>query len=205
MNRLMTLLARPVPGTVLYGMAAGLGWVILGRTLLSSAHWLPFSLLFFRLFVWALLAGYAWLLTGWSGRGRAAMLLPLGALLLVALPSVPPSAYLLLILAGLAWVRGQAAYGHTGLILRRALLEAVLVAGGAFGVYALAPSSLPAVGLAVWGFFCLQAVYFLLLPGTGDPAGSFMAGQVRGKGARKHTDPYESARNSLARLLDEEA
>jgi hypothetical protein len=73
---------------------------------------------------------------------------------------------------------------------RALLLELVLIAGGLLAARALAAPGLVGVSLAIWGFFLVQSLGFLI--GGREPQGDAPTG----------LDPFDAARNQALELLE---
>ena len=73
---------------------------------------------------------------------------------------------------------------------RLLLLEAVLLLGGLATAKLLASPGVLGIALAVWGYFVVQSLYFLLA-------------RPRARAGTAAGDPFESARERLEGLLDE--
>jgi hypothetical protein len=148
---------RPIRTTILYGLVWGILFVLTGiffRYTLSWPH-------LFRLMIFLCLAGYAWLLAGWSEKGRFAILFPLSFLFLLLFCRIPSNTFLLLFLWMLSWIRSGICFPETP---GKAMgIEAILCIGGGALVASFTPQSTPALALGIWLFFLVQSFYFMIM------------------------------------------
>ncbi len=136
------------------------------------------------LYLLALAALYlVWIAPSWPQKLRSGVLAAVAAAALAFVPVPAWAAAALLV-----------AVGRSGLLYRtkpaRAVVtEAVLVGGGlAFAGWLAGPSLLDAA-LAVWGFYLLQSVYFLL-------------GGVAERREEARTDPFEDAHRRAMAVME---
>ena len=170
--------------TLVFGALAALGvpaaWLllapVLGSSLLLSLYWTGLAI-----------AYPAWI-AGSLRRGLAAgALAGFGALVLLAFLPGPPVAALGTALL-IAAVRSGFLYRAPQ--PRLLVLEALLLVGGLGVANALASPGVLGEALAVWGYFLVQSLYFLVA-------------RPRPRAATPGGDPFERASERLERLLNE--
>lgn len=143
------------------------------------------------MFAFAAAIGYlATISSRWSQR---LVVLAVGGGISVILLLVLPSARSMIVAAALLLGLGRSVFLHPNRPARAVALEVVLVGGGlALGRVLLGASVLD-VGLAVWGFFLVQSLFFLV--------GREQAGvQTTIEG-----DPFERARDEAVAILEDPA
>ena len=92
---------KPLRSTIVWGLIGGLGYIPLCSALSLMVFW-PLG---FQLSLWALLAGYAILLSRWASRPLKSIGLPLLLLLLAAFLIKSPTAFIFTALVMLSWIR----------------------------------------------------------------------------------------------------
>jgi hypothetical protein len=142
----------------------------------------------FQLSFWALLAGYAVLLSRWASRPLKAIGLPLLLLLGSAFLIQSATAFLFAALVTLSWIRSGVCFRRKPLVKRLAaelglgLIAGLLVSGAMPGVNLV-------WALGVWLFFLIQALYFVLFEYQGN---------LRTK---IDVDPFENAKMAAEKIL----
>ena len=152
----MKTIRGPITATIVYGLVCGLAFIPAVTALGWVLKWpLPFNLT-----IWAFLAGYALLLGRVSGKGAKGAIFPLLALAAAAVFMPDRTAYLALILIGLAWIRSGTIF--QGPTLKNIAAEIGVTAGGAALVSWFTPQTPTAWALGVWLFILTQSLYFLI-------------------------------------------
>lgn len=170
--------------TLLFGALAALGVPavrllvapVLGGGLAFSLYWVGLAI------------AYLFWIAGSLRRGvGAATIASLGGLVLLVLA---PSASFVAAGATLLVAAVRSGFLYRAPQPRLVALEALLLVGGLLVAELLAAPGVLGLALAVWGYFLVQSLYFLLArPRVRHPAGG--------------GDPFERARERLERLLDE--
>ncbi|SHK81590.1 hypothetical protein SAMN02745216_04132 [Desulfatibacillum alkenivorans DSM 16219] len=175
-------------GTIWYALACGLAFIpaYFCLNLISGPYWA------FRMTLWVFLAGYAWLLRRWSGGKFLTCLFPLFLLLVLAFAGLPQTNFLVAAIVILAWIRSGVCFAGKG--ARSLAVELGVSAGGALLVNLLAPHSGLTWALAVWLFFLVQSLFFVMGP---DSAAQAWIDPYR-------PEPFEQARQRAERILSEE-
>jgi hypothetical protein len=164
-------------------LAAGsvLPWLLLARPAFGAERAL---VLYLVGVVAAYLGGLA------PKRGRRVAVFVAAACVALGVAVVARTATELVLGLGAVLALGRSAFLYQAPATRAVLTEAVLVGGGLLFVRFLIGHSLLALVLALWGFFLVQSLYFLL-------------GGVRGRaGSGRHPDPFQDACGRALALLD---
>ncbi len=180
----MKTTTRPIRSTIIWGLIGGLAYIPLCSTLSLLVFW-PLD---FQLSLWALLAGYALLLSRWASRPLKSMAFPLLLLLGSALLIQSATAFLFTALVMLGWIRSgicfrkkplaKRVFAETGL----GLTTGLLVSGAVPGVTLVS-------SLGVWLFFLIQSLYFVLFEYQGDSR------------IKIELDPFERAKRAAEKIL----
>jgi len=179
----MKITRRPMIATILYGLMCGVTFIPLSIILSYVIYW-PEA---FRLAVWSYVALYGLLLTRWGKGNSIATVFPLLTLFIFVFWGNSNSAFLLLTLGILSWIR-------SGICFRRPLAKTlgiellVSIGGGALVAY-FAPHSTLTWAMGIWLFFLVQSLYFVLIGDVGSEEDS-----VR-------MDPFEEAKSQAERIL----
>jgi hypothetical protein len=172
--------------TIVYGMISALAAMPLAGVLATPLG----RVTAVKLVLWAMLSGYAVLLSRWSGRRLASQLFPLLLLLGVAFWPGVYRGFCFIAVGVLAWVRSGICFDRSP--LRAVIAETLTLAGGACLVVFLAPTGAIAWALAIWLFWLIQSLYFFLVP---LPASRpIAAGEA---------DPFTQACREVQRILDD--
>lgn len=180
----MKIPTSPIRSTIIWGMIGGLAYMPLCSALSTLVFW-PLS---FQLSLWALLAGYAVLLSRRASQPLKAVGIPLLMLLGSAFLIDSVTVYLFAALATLSWIRSGVCF-RRGPLAKRLVAElglglttGILVSGAVSGVT-------PVSALGMWLFFLIQALYFILFEYQGD---------LRTK---IDVDPFEKAKMAAEKIL----
>ncbi|MBI9077065.1 MAG: hypothetical protein JEZ02_16770 [Desulfatibacillum sp.] len=171
-------------GTIWFALACGLLFVpaTMALGIFAGPYWA------FRLVLWGFLAGYALLLRRWANARTLSCLFPLTLLLALVFVGLPRVTFLVAALVILAWIRSGIYFSGPG--ARAWVMELGVSVGGAMLVNMLSPHSLLTWALAVWLFFLVQSLFFVLGPDNGatweDPF---------------KPEPFEQARQRAERIL----
>jgi hypothetical protein len=182
--RIMKSATKPIGSTIVWGLIGGLVYI----PLCSALNLMVFWSLGFRLSLWILLAGYAFLLSRWALRPLRSISLPLLLLLLSALLIESATAFLISAFVILSWIRSGICFKRKPL-LKRLGAEAGLGLASGLLVYGAVPGVTPGWALGVWLFFLIQALYFVLFEYQSDPQ------------TRIEADPFEKAKLAAEKIL----
>ena len=181
----MAISQNPIRTTVLYGIICGFSFipVIAALSYVHTGLRAPCLILF--LFV----AGYAVLLSRWSGKPVLAGAFPLLLLFLAVFLTDSMVAFFLLALVVISWVRSGICFQDRG--GRRLVVElsSCIVAGILAAVFT--PASVAAWALGVWMLFLIQSLYFVVL-----------ADKVKGSEDQYEQDPFERASRQAEAILN---
>ena len=180
----MKITRRPMFTTIIYGLLAGTSFIPMVMVMSNLIHWTAA----FRLAIWLVLAGYLVLLTSWGRVSLFSLLFPLLLLLLLVFWGDTNSAFLFLALGVLSWVRSGICF-HGGL-LKSLVTEAALCFGAGALVVFFTPHSTITWGVAVWMFFLVQSVYFVVFADFAEK-----------QEAQVELDPFHQARTLAERIL----
>ena len=197
----MKISRRPMIATILYGLMCGVVFIPVSVVLSYMISW-PEA---FRLTIWSYVALYGLLLTRWGKRNPISIVFPLLTLFIFVFWGNSTSAFLLLALGILSWIR-------SGICFRKPLVQMlgvellVSIGGGALVTYCaphstliwasggasvayLAPHSTLTWAMGIWLFFLVQSLYFVL---TGD---------ARSEEDKLRLDPFDEAKRQAERIL----
>ncbi len=150
---------KPFAGTIFFALGCGIAFIPAFKILAFFTG----GYIAFRLILWTFLAAYGIMLYRWSSARKITAAFPLALLLVLILAGLPKTTFLISAIVVLAWIR-------TGICFPRpaaggVLAEAVLTFGGALLVNLVAPYSTISWAMAIWLFFLVQSLYFILRPG----------------------------------------
>ena len=152
----MKTTARPVQTTVAFGLLCGLLLIPLTIGLNYVVPWSNAMCITF----WGYLCAYGLMLTTWSQKDCISILYPLLLALVTALWVDSISFFLLIALGILGWIRSGICYPKN--FTKRLFAEVALCFGGGVLVTMLTPGTIFTWALAVWLFFLIQALYFVI-------------------------------------------
>jgi len=167
----MKITRRPMFTTIIYGLLAGTSFIPMVMVMSNLIHWTAA----FRLAIWLVLALFS-------------LLFPLLLLLLLVFWGDTNSAFLFLALGVLSWVRSGICF-HGGL-LKSLVTEAALCFGAGTIVVFFTPHSTITWGVAVWMFFLVQSVYFVVFADFAEK-----------QEVQVELDPFHQARTRAERIL----
>ncbi len=175
---------RPVRTTIFYGLISSLMFIPFGLFFEYTVFW-P---MFFRLFIFSCLTAYSMILVSWVSKSRVSVIFPLLFLFLFAFGQSSISAFLLLCLGTLSWIRSGVCF-QNGFV--RSLGGEIIfsIGGGALVAY-FSPHSPMAWALGIWMFFLVQSMYFIGLTDLGQekeniPIDSFEQARMKADGILK--------------------
>ncbi|MCG6982221.1 MAG: hypothetical protein LJE88_12505 [Deltaproteobacteria bacterium] len=180
----MKISRRPMLTTIIYGLLAGMAFMPMVMVTSSIIHWTAA----FRLTIWFVLAGYLVILTRWGKVSLLSIFFPLLLLLLLVFWGDTNSAFLFLALGVLSWARSGICF--QGSLLKTLVTEVALSLGAGTLVVFFAPHSTITWGVAVWMFFLVQSVYFVVFEDFGNK-----------QEERAAPDPFHQARTQAERIL----
>jgi hypothetical protein len=179
----MKITRRPILATILFGLMCGVLFIPTSMVLGYIIYW-PMC---FRFAIWSYLGLYGLLLTRWGKVSPVSILFPLLILLVFVFWGNSNSAFLLLALGILSWIRSGICFqGSLFKILGAELF--VCIGGGALVAY-FAPHSTFTWAMGVWMFFLMQSLYFVF------------TGEITGEKEGLMMDPFERARRQTERIL----
>jgi len=182
----MKILQQPIRTTLLLGLICALSFSPLYlalNTIVSALHAVCLS-------IWLFAAVYALFLCRWSRQNLWISVFPMLLLILAVFLVKSMSAFFLLTLMIISWIRSGICYQkNKGARLTVEVLLGLL--GGALMAF-FPPASVSAWALAVWMLFVLQTLYFAVLGGkTVIPADKFAF----------EVDPFERACRQVEEIL----
>jgi hypothetical protein len=180
----MKITQRPMLTTVLYGLSCGVTFIPLITALSSVLYW-PMA---FMLTIWLYLAGYLALLAKWARATLGSILFPLLLLLVVVFWGSSSTAFILLALGTLSWVRSGIYF--KGGTLKTLGSEAILCLGGGALVACFTPNSTITWAMAIWMFSLVQSLYFIFFRETGEVGRKEMK-----------FDPFDQAKGKAEKIL----
>jgi hypothetical protein len=175
---------KPIRSTIVWGLIGGLIFLPLCSVLNLIIFW-PLG---FRLSIWILLSGYAFLLFRWVSRPLQSMILPYLLLLLSALLIQSTTIFLFIGLVILSWIRSGICFKKWSLLKRLGAETGLCLAGGLL-VYGAVPGATAVWALGVWLFFLIQALYFVLFEFQNHPH------------TKIEVDPFEKAKMAAEKIL----
>lgn len=179
----MKTTSNPIRSTIIYGLLCGLGLIPISEGLSHVVFW-PEAL---YLTLWMYIAVYSFLLTHWSGQSVSSIIFPL-LLILIALFGIDSmSLFWVLASAILGWIRSGICFPQR--MRRRIIGELILGLGGAALMLSLTPASTLTWSLAIWMFFLVQALYFVIFETSINVQESIQR------------DPFEKAREQAENIL----
>ena len=179
----MKISRKPMLTTIIYGLLAGTSFIPIVVTMSNLIHWTAA----FRLAIWLVLAGYLVILTRWGRVSLLSILFPLLLLLLLVFWGDTNSAFLFLALGVLSWVRSGICF--QGGLLKTLVAEVALCFGGGALVASFTPHSTITWALAVWMFFLVQSIYFVVFADSDA------------KEEEVELDPFHQAKRRAERIL----
>ncbi len=179
----MKTTARPIRTPMVFGLICGL---LLSPLTVGLSYVMSWSGALCIIF-WGYLAAYSYMLTSWSKKSFISNVFPL----LLALASIfwvnSISAFLLIAIGVFSWIRSGICYPRH--FTKRFLAEIALCLGGGALVAILTPLSVLSWALAVWLFFLVQALYFVL----------FEIDHIAQEDIER--DPFDQAREQADKIL----
>ena len=183
----MKMTKRPMLATVIYGLLCGVTFIPVVMALSYVLYW-PMA---FRLTIWLYLAGYLVFLIRWARVSPLAIPIPLLLLFFLVFWGGSNIGFLFFALGILSWVRSGICF--QGEVLKAFSAEAALCLGGGSLVAYFSPNSTITWALAVWMFFLVQSLYFVVFRGS-----------VAGDEEKVERDPFEPAKGQVETILSSE-
>lgn len=152
----MKTTARPIRSTMVFGLICGLLLIPLAVGLSYVVSWSSALCII----LWGYLAAYSYMLTRWSKKSFISNVFPLLLVLVTIFWVDSISAFLLIALGVFSWIRSGICYPKY--FIRRLFAEIALCLGGGTLVAILTPISVFSWAMAVWLFFLVQALYFVI-------------------------------------------
>ncbi|MDY7037725.1 MAG: hypothetical protein SV375_16375 [Thermodesulfobacteriota bacterium] len=180
----MKILQRPIRTTIFFGLICGLSFIPLAMILNYFLSWSSSICLT----LWLYIAGYSMLLTRWSKKGTASIVFPLMLLFLTVFLVDSISAFFLLALIVMSWIRSGICFKkRAGIGL---LIELLICFFGGVLMVLFTPYSAFSWALGFWMFFLVQALYFVFIDVTAVKTGY-----------RGETDTFERAQKCAEDIL----
>jgi len=180
----MKISHHPIRTTIFFGMICGLSFFPLNLALNYIFSWSSAICLTLWLFV----SGYAFLLIRWSEKKFLSIVFPLLILFLSIFLVKSTTAFFLLALVVIGWIRSGICFQKPAGI--RLAVELLLSFVGGVLVVAFTPGSAIAWGLGIWMFFLVQTLYFVFIE---------YAGNIEEETAKM--DPFEQASRQAETIL----
>ena len=177
----------PIRTTILWGLLSGIFYLPL-CIFLNSLLPRPLG---FQLLLWALLAGYAVLLSHWTSRSLKMVAVPIGLLLAAVFFIQATPMFLAAALGILGWMRSGIFFNHTP-VFNRWIAEIGLGMGAVLPLSVSGPAVTISAALGIWMFFLVQALYFVVFDDQGQSRSNV------------GIDPFERARMAAERILSSE-
>ncbi len=153
---------RPVRTTIFFGLICGLIFLTLGLIFERTAFWS----IFFRTAIFACLTVYSFILASWTRKKRISVIFPLLFLFVFNFAQSSNSAFLLLCLGTLSWIRSGICFQNA--FSKSLGAEIIFSIGGGAMVAYFNPCSTVTWALGIWMFFLIQSLYFILMTDTGN-------------------------------------
>ena len=150
---------RPIRTTLLFGLGCGLSFIPISLICHITIFW-PYI---FRFTFFSYLAVYSVILTGWGEKKRFAIIFPLLFLFIFIFYQNSTSAFLLLSMGMLSWIRSGICFSST--IGKSIGGEILFSIGGGALVACFNPHTTLSWALGIWLFFMVQSLYFMFLTG----------------------------------------
>ncbi len=174
----MKILQHPIRVTILLGFICGLSFSPLYlalNTLVPGQNAVCLS-------IWLFAGSYALFLSRWSREKLSSLVFPMLLLILAVFLVKSMSAFFLLTLMIIGWIRSGICYQENK--GARLAVEVLLCLFGGAMVVIFTPASVSAWALGIWMLFLLQALYFVIFGGeSGIPAEKYAF----------EVDPFERA------------
>jgi len=153
---MMETTPQPIRTTIVFGLICGLFFIPLA---IGLGYVVP-GLTAFRLTLWIYLAAYGLLMVSWSKKRISAVVFPLLLALITLFGIDSTSAFLWVVMGIFSWIRSGICYPTQ--FKNRIIAETVLCIGAGGLVGSFAPVSMFNWAIAVWMFFLVQALYFVI-------------------------------------------
>jgi len=142
--------------TIVFGLICALFFKPLQMIFSGFLSWpMPF-----RISIWIYIFLYGLLLARWGRKNIMGAVFPALILLILAFLNPSLNVFLLLSLCVLSWIRSGVCF--PGSFVKTAGIELLVCFGGGFLVNAFAPRTGLSWALAIWLFFLIQSLYFIL-------------------------------------------
>jgi hypothetical protein len=149
---------QPVRTTIFFGLICAIMFFTLGIFFEKTFFWSTF----FRMSIFGCLAVYSLILASWSNQNRLSVVFPLLFLVVFNFAQSSNSAFLLLCLGMLSWIRSGICFQN---VFSKSLgAEIIFTIGGGALVAYLNPYSTMTWALGIWMFFLVQSVFFIVMP-----------------------------------------
>ena len=175
---------RPMLTTIFFGLGCGISFIPISMVLSWFINW-PLAL---HLTVWSYLALYGLLLTRWGRVSPLSIVFPLLLLFVFIFWGNAHTAFLLIALVILGWIRSGICFQSSR--FKAIGAELIICLGGGALVTYFTPHSPATWAMVVWAFFLVQSLYFVL------------RGEMDKKQGEETTlDPFEEIRRRAERIL----
>ena len=181
---IMKFKTTPIRSTIVWGLLGGLVYIPLSSALSLMMFW-PLGI---QLSLWILLAGYGVLLSRWAPNSLGSISLPLLLVFLSAFLIRSTSAFMLISLVMLSWMRSAVCFKEKP-FLKRIGAEIGLGLASGLLISGAIPAATLSWALGIWLFFLIQALYFVLFDPRSDP------------GVKIELDPFEKSKMAAQKIL----
>jgi len=176
---------RPIRTTIFFGLISGLMFILICMFFENTFLW-P---LFCRVTIFACLAAYSLILASWGNKRRVSVLFPLLFLFLFIFCESSNSAFLLLSLGMLSWIRSGICFQNA--FAKSLGVEIIFSIGGGALVAYFNPHSTLTWALGIWMFFLIQSLYFTVMTDMGEdnvtpPVDAFEQARIKADGILKN-------------------
>lgn len=152
----MTITQNPIRTTIFYGLICALSLfpanIVLSNMFAESTAT--------RMILWLFMAGYAVLMSRWSGKPILTGVFPLLFLFLTIFMVDSVAAIFLLALVVISWIRSGICFRNYAMIRLAVELLICVVAGALLAIFIA--DSVAFRALEVWMFFLIQSLYFVI-------------------------------------------
>lgn len=182
----MLILQHPIRTTIFFGLICGLSFIPANLALKCLLHG-PSTI---NLTLWLYTSGYALLLSRWSKKPILSAGFPLLFLFVTAFLVDSTTAFYLLSLVVISWIRTGIYFRNPGGIKR--MVELLLCVFGGIPPAMFTPGTAFAWMLSIWMFFLIQSLYFVIFENrTIMPQDQY------------ETDPFERASGQAEAILSD--
>jgi hypothetical protein len=182
----MVISHHPIRTTIFFGLICGLSFIPTNIALSYLLH----GASVINLTLWLYAAGYALLLSRWSKKPILSCGFPLLLLFVTSFLVDSITAFYLLSLVVISWIRTAICFRNPGGI--KVVVELLLCVLGGLPLAAFTPGSVITWMLGIWMFFLIQSLYFVIFENRAIvPQDQY------------ETDPFERASRQAEAILSD--